>query len=251
MLRLIRAVHLRIDPEQGGRLCYGLANHFELGRRSLSLWVTLSGTVDRESGFIVNVCEIDDAFEAALGQEAYVAKDAYDILRISREILERQFSAHELFELKLEVNDELFLLERQDRKEMIQITKIYEICCAHRLHNEDWDDAKNKQVFGKCNNSDGHGHNYQIEITLGQKKLPDSGQFDLEMIDRVVDEKIMIPFDHRNLNTEAPQFATLNPTVENMTHIFWDILKGQFGPAQLIKVGIWETPKTYAEYDGS
>ena len=56
--------------------------------------------------------------------------------------------------------------------------------------------------------------------------------------------------DHKNLNTETPEFAQLNPTVENMCRIFWEILVGRFEETQLIKVGIWETPKTYAEYDG-
>lgn len=251
MLRLVRGLNLTIDPEQNHRLLYGSANSLQLTQYTLTLWVTLAGQVDRDSGFIVNVCEIDDAIEQALSHETVIAKTGHDILRWTRNVLKRQFPEHDVFELKLDLNEQLSLFERHEQLDMIQVTQKYEMAAAHRLHNPNWDSEKNVRVFGKCNNADGHGHNYTLEVTLGGKSNSESGQLiDLDAMDRIVKENILDRFDHRNLNTEIPEFAELNPTVENMCRVFWDILTGQFGEAQLMKVGIWETPKTYAEYAG-
>lgn len=251
MLKLVRGLNLTIDPEKNYRLLYGASNSLQLNLYTLTLWVTLAGKVDHESGFIVNVCEIDDAIEQALNDETVIAKTGNDILRWTRKVLKQQFPDHEVFELKLDLNEQLSLFERCEQLDMIQVTQKYEMAAAHRLHNPNWNSEKNIQVFGKCNNPDGHGHNYTVEVTLGGKSDSESGQLiDLDEMDRVVKENILDRFDHRNLNTEIPEFSELNPTVENMCRVFWDILTGQFGEVKLMKVGIWETPKTYAEYTG-
>ena len=251
MLRLIRGINLTVDPDQGHRLRFGSANSLNLSQHTLTLWVTLGGKFDHDSGFIVNVCEIDDAFEQALSREAVTAQTGCDIISWSREILQLHFPNQEIIELKLDLNERLSVFEKHEKQEMIQVTKKYEVAAAHRLHNKHWNSDKNMQVFGKCNNTEGHGHNYLLEVTLGGKPEAISGQLlDLDEIDRIVKVNILDRFDHKNLNTETVEFAQLNPTVENMCQVFWDILDGQFSRARLMKVGVWETPKTYAEYAG-
>lgn len=251
MLRLIRGIPLTIDPQQDHRLLYGTANSLEFNQMTVCLWITLGGRPDPDSGFIVNVCDIDEALKQALAHEKVCVQSGHEILFWAREVLTQRFKECVVVELKLDMNERLTICERQEEHHMIQVTKKYEVAAAHRLHNHHWDDEQNVEVFGKCNNTEGHGHNYQLEITLTGKPDPVSGQIlDLNEIDRVVKEQILDRFDHKYLNKETEEFAQLNPTVENMCQVFWEILTGRFGNARLMKVGVWETPKTYAEYRG-
>ena len=151
----------------------------------------------------------------------------------------------------MDINESLSIGWLSLNPDMIQVTRKYEIAASHQLLNPDWDEAKNLRVFGKCYNPQGHGHNYTLELTLEGQPDSETGQIaDLDTVDRIVDEQIIERFDHKHLNKQTQEFAKVNPTVENMTKVFWKLLEGRFDKAKLAKIGLWETPRTYAEYSG-
>ncbi|RME41388.1 MAG: 6-carboxytetrahydropterin synthase [Planctomycetota bacterium] len=134
---------------------------------------------------------------------------------------------------------------------MVELTRAFEFSAAHRLWSETLSDEENLRIFGKCSNPHGHGHNYVLEVTVGG--TPDEVTGTLigpPELDRVVRERVIDPFDHKNLNVEVPEFCTINPSVENIARVIWDRLVEVLGPQRLARVRVWETAKTYAEYAG-
>jgi len=130
---------------------------------------------------------------------------------------------------------------------MIQLTQCYEFAAAHRLHCADFSDDENARLFGKCSNPHGHGHNYLLEVTIGGDLGAGGRVMSLADLDRIVQECVIAPFDHRNLNSECLEFRSLNPTVENIARVVWRRLADKVQPAKLTKVRAWETGKTFAE----
>ncbi|MDQ2688405.1 MAG: 6-carboxytetrahydropterin synthase [Armatimonadota bacterium] len=139
---------------------------------------------------------------------------------------------------------------------MLTVTRAYDFSASHRLHSAHLSDAENAEIFGKCNWANGHGHNYEVEITLAGEPAPDTGRLGCpETLDRIVDEEVLKPFDHRHLNFDAPEFRDLNPTSENLTHVIWDKLARRLASepmdgARLYKVAVRETARNYFEYYG-
>jgi 6-pyruvoyltetrahydropterin/6-carboxytetrahydropterin synthase len=131
------------------------------------------------------------------------------------------------------------------------ITRRYRFCAAHRLHTDHLSDEENRVVFGKCNNPNGHGHNYVVLVTIGSPGAAQTGQtMDLDALDRIVIEQIVTRFDHRDLN-QGPEFAARTTTGENLVLLIWDLLVMQVPEGQLKKVAVIETRDNYFEYTGS
>jgi 6-pyruvoyltetrahydropterin/6-carboxytetrahydropterin synthase len=139
---------------------------------------------------------------------------------------------------------------------MLTVTRTYDFSASHRLHSEALSDAENADIFGKCNRENGHGHNYEVEVTLAGDPDPRTGQvWDLDRLDRAVDEEVLTPYDHRHLNLDAADFRALNPTSENLTRVIWDNLRRRLGRedlggARLYRVAVRETARNYFEYYG-
>jgi 6-pyruvoyltetrahydropterin/6-carboxytetrahydropterin synthase len=120
---------------------------------------------------------------------------------------------------------------------------------AHRLHNDAWSDEKNKEVFGKCNNPNYHGHNYELEVKLTGEVDPDTGYlYDLGKLKNIISSEIEDRFDHKNLNLECIEFKNLNPSVEHICYVIYNILREKIEPAYDLKIKVWETPRNYTEY---
>lgn len=120
---------------------------------------------------------------------------------------------------------------------------------AHRLHNANWSDEKNKEIFGKCNNPNFHGHNYELEVKVIGFCNKDTGYvIDTKILSDLIEEKILKRFDHKNLNLDTKEFKTLNPTVENIAIVIYDILKIEIEPNLELKIKLYETPRNYVEY---
>lgn len=136
------------------------------------------------------------------------------------------------------------------------VTRLYDFSASHRLHSVHLSNAENADLFGKCNWSNGHGHNYEVEVTLAGEPNAQTGEIaPLDILDTVVDEEVLTPYDHRHLNFDAPEFADLNPTSENLTRVIWDKLsrrleKTELGGARLYKIAVRETARNYFEYYG-
>jgi 6-pyruvoyltetrahydropterin/6-carboxytetrahydropterin synthase len=129
------------------------------------------------------------------------------------------------------------------------ITRKMHFNAAHRLYNKDWSDDNNEEVFGKCNNPYYHGHNYELEIKVIGNINPKTGfVVDVKELKRIVNEKVIHPFDHRNLNVEVSDFQSLNPTVENIAKIIYDKILPELSEELELKITLYETPRNYAEY---
>ena len=120
---------------------------------------------------------------------------------------------------------------------------------AHRLHNADWDEAKNEQVFGKCNNPSYHGHNYEVEVKVTGKPASDTGfVIDMKLLSEIINENVLEKFDHKNLNLDVKEFSELNPTAENIVIVIYNILRDKINNDLDLQVRLYETPRNYAEY---
>ncbi len=120
---------------------------------------------------------------------------------------------------------------------------------AHRLHNPDWDDIKNYKVFGKCNNPNFHGHNYELEVKLVGDPDPETGYvMDLKILSDIIQENVLEKFDHKNLNLDVEEFKNLNPTAENIVVVIYNLLRPNIDPAYELQVRLYETPRNFVEY---
>jgi 6-pyruvoyltetrahydropterin/6-carboxytetrahydropterin synthase len=123
---------------------------------------------------------------------------------------------------------------------------------AHRLHNPAWSDEKNQEVFGLCNNTNYHGHNYELEVKVSGEVDPDTGYLiDLKTLKDIIREKVEKRFDHKNLNLDTEEFRNLNPTAENICYVIWNILRENLDEKYDLAVRLYETPRNYVEYPAS
>ena len=131
------------------------------------------------------------------------------------------------------------------------VTRQYRFCAAHRLHADELSDDVNQKVFGKCNNLNGHGHNYTVFITVRGEINQQTGEVtDIDCLDTLVNTKIVQRFDHRHLNHD-PAFHNVVTTGENVAKFIWDELAGEISLGRLEKVGLIETRDNYFEYYGN
>lgn len=122
---------------------------------------------------------------------------------------------------------------------------------AHRLYRPDWSDEKNKEVFGKCSNPHFHGHNYELVVGVTGEVDPETGfLIDLGKLKQMIKEYVTEPLDHKNLNVEVPEFAQMNPTVEQIAMVIWNRLRPHLHPDKKLSVTLYETPRNYTTYDG-
>ncbi len=132
----------------------------------------------------------------------------------------------------------------------ITVTRRVHFCAAHRLHDPNMSDEKNREIFGLCNNPNYHGHNYELDVSVEGPVDAETGYgVDLGLVKRIVEERVLTHLDHKNLNLDVAEFETLNPTTENIVVVIWRMLDGAF-PAKLKKLVLWETPRNYVEYTG-
>lgn len=137
---------------------------------------------------------------------------------------------------------------------MVYVTRKAHFNASHRLHNPDKSDKWNREVFGKCNNPYWHGHNYVIEVTVVGKPDPETGYvIDLGKLKGIINEKIIDPCDHKNLNLEVPFLKGVNPTTENLVKRFFeqiqeDVKNASSENARLYSVKLYETERNMAEY---
>ncbi len=127
------------------------------------------------------------------------------------------------------------------------LTKRLEFCSSHRYHNPKWDEAKNREVFGACNNENTHGHNYLVEVTLQGDIDPITG-----MIINLYDLKqylwdVLGEFDHKNLNLDTPYFLHRIPTTENLVRTLWELLAKHPHLPELDRIRLYEDSTLFAE----
>lgn len=120
---------------------------------------------------------------------------------------------------------------------------------AHRLYNPQWDNQKNDQIFGKCNNANYHGHNYELVVKIVGETNKDTGYvIDMKELSDLIKEFVLRKFDHRNLNLDCEEFKNLNPTAENIAIVIYNILRGKIDKKYDLKITLYETERNFVEY---
>lgn len=135
---------------------------------------------------------------------------------------------------------------------MVYVTRRAQFSAAHRLYNPAWSNEKNNAVFGKCNNPNGHGHNYDIEVTVAGDPPGDTGMvIDLKKLADIIDTEVIELVDHKNMNVDVGFMKGIIPTAENMAIEFWKILEPKIREGKLHSIKLFESENNVVEYRGS
>jgi 6-pyruvoyltetrahydropterin/6-carboxytetrahydropterin synthase len=135
---------------------------------------------------------------------------------------------------------------------MVYVTRKAAFSAAHRLYNPAWPDEKNHAVFGKCNNPNGHGHNYEIEVTVGGEPAPETGMvIDLKRLADIIDRVLIERVDHKHLNSDVDFMQGVIPTAENLALAFWKILRPEITEGKLLSIKLYESANNFVEYRGA
>jgi 6-pyruvoyltetrahydropterin/6-carboxytetrahydropterin synthase len=264
MHRLVRQVRFSINPflptDNEGANSYssrpsgeGLGIFFELG-------VGLIGQAAGDTGLVVNVVDIDKVvrryvvpvFAGRIREYFRQGKhigffEIAEFLKITKEQLAGKFDKSTLGELSLKLNPyRKVAIDCEDMK-MIYFSEKFEFAAMHKLWNDDFTKQRNIEIFGKCANPAGHGHNYAVEVAV---KMPAGQEFCIGDFEKIVDDRFIKLVDHKNLNADVPYFAKAIPTVENLAVLAWEKLVNNFKDVKLHCVTVWETDKTCCSYYG-
>lgn len=122
---------------------------------------------------------------------------------------------------------------------------------AHRLFRADWSFEKNDSIFGKCNNPNFHGHNYDLTVSVTGEIDPETGYvMDIKILADLIKEEIEDAFDHKNLNLDVPEFKDLNPTAENIVVVIWNKLRSKIKSENDLEIILYETPRNFVSFKG-
>lgn len=120
---------------------------------------------------------------------------------------------------------------------------------AHRLHNPEWSDERNRSVFGKCNNPNYHGHNYDLIVKVTGNVDPETGYvMDMKVLKDLIKEEVLEKFDHQNLNKDTEEFKNLNPTAENIARVIYEKLRKGIDKQFSVRITLYETERNFVEY---
>jgi len=224
----------------------------------LTLRIEVSGVPDAQTGYLVNIRELDLLMRrhaiplaAKLLDAEGVRLTGIELVRAVREAILSGVPAQcRLESLRLSTTPFLSYCIHESEPTMVELTQSFEFSASHRLHVSSLSDEDNRRVFGKCNNPRGHGHNYQLEVTIADAGNP-APDLPLPEFEARVKREVIDKLDHKHLNEDVPEFAQVNPSVENIARVVWGLLGDRLQPAKLCRVRVWETAKTYAEYAGS
>lgn len=249
--RLMREIRFTLTPDGqdsgDGRATDGLSPY-------LTLRAVVRGPVDPITGYICNIQAIDRVLrERAIGHLRRAERGATglpaEVAALWHIVATHCPDGTTLDALTLHTSPYLSLTVRAGDPDMVSLTCVFEFCAAHRLYCESMTDEENRRVFGRCTNPNGHGHNYVVNVTLQGKPNPETGTLvAMPEFERIVNERVIDVFDHKHLNEDLPEFASINPSVENIARVIHGKLVDAFSPARLQSIRVYETPKTYAEY---
>ena len=122
---------------------------------------------------------------------------------------------------------------------------------AHRLYRKDWSFEKNEEIFGKCNNPNFHGHNYELIVSVTGNIDEETGYvIDMKVLKDIIKTEVEDAFDHKNLNVEVPEFKNLNPTAENIVVVIYNKIKSKINADFDLEITLYETPRNFVKYSG-
>jgi 6-pyruvoyltetrahydropterin/6-carboxytetrahydropterin synthase len=228
----------------------GLGRYYEL-------MIVCRGEPDAATGYFMNIKQIDEAArsvalpaisKAAQSKDAPIGSLLREIVTALDHLLAASVAAAELrltptYGIRLEKSfmNQALLSQR------------YEFSASHRLHAPGLSDAENRRIFGKCNNPAGHGHNYQLEVTVRAPLTDEGNVLPVESLDALVNHVVVEKLDHKHLDIDVPQFRGINTTVENIARVIFEMLTAEISSlgVDLEQVRVWETGKTVCTYRGA
>jgi len=247
-----------------------------------ALWVELTGTVNSDTGFVVNVADIDrivrekavgifDEFvKHKFGQKEQTPLETRRQKRLTADksglsltgqvsfeqigqllskvwqTIEKEFLPARIDSLSVELMPARKLAIKENGGNMLYISEKFEFAASHTLWNDKFSDEENEKVFGKCANRSGHGHNYIVEVTI--KKSTGGEPLKAGDFERIVNEQFIQIVDHKNLNIDVGYFKKVNPTVENIAEFAFKSLKDKLKPLQLDCITVWENDRTFCSF---
>jgi 6-pyruvoyltetrahydropterin/6-carboxytetrahydropterin synthase len=219
--------------------------------RFYTLRVTLAGELNAGSGYLLNIKRIDQMVrELALPVIARFDRGrGMELPAVLMDRLRSAWPGAVLQRLELCLSPFLSLQCLAQEHPMTRLSQKFEFAASHRLHTPELDDEANRQLYGKCSNPHGHGHNYEVQVTL--KGHPDAIGLlaNLPQLERIVSQTVIERFDHKYLNLEVPEFRNVVPSVENIAKVIYTLLKPALAElGELASITVWETPKTWCEY---
>jgi 6-pyruvoyltetrahydropterin/6-carboxytetrahydropterin synthase len=228
----------------------GLGHYFTLA-------ATLAGDLNPDSHYLENIKQIDQSvrrlaiplFEKTVRHNP--SRFGAPLLAETFDLLQNAWPPAKLESLTLSLSPFLSLSLHATERPMTRLSQKFEFAASHRLHNPALSDEQNRQTFGKCNNPHGHGHNYELQVTLLGAPADATGLLvDIPAFEQIVAQTVIDRFDHKNLNVQVPEFANEIPSVENIARVIYRLLKPKLQSPQtkLASVTVWETPKTWCEY---
>jgi 6-pyruvoyltetrahydropterin/6-carboxytetrahydropterin synthase len=134
---------------------------------------------------------------------------------------------------------------------VVYLTRKASFAASHRMHNPEMSDQENREIYGKCNNPNGHGHNYALEVTVKGEVDPRTGMvMSLTDLKKVIEEAVTHSMDHKNLNLDVPVLQGVNPTAENLVVVFWKLLEQRLPAGSLAEIKLHETENNLVLYRG-
>jgi len=134
---------------------------------------------------------------------------------------------------------------------MVTVSRKAHFNAAHRLYRKDWSNDKNDAIFGKCNNPNYHGHNYELIVSVTGEIDKETGYvIDMKVLKDLIKIEVEDAFDHKNLNLDVEAFKNLNPTAENIVVVIYNKLRSRIKSNLKLKVTLYETPRNFVSYSG-
>lgn len=244
--------------EEKNKQIFGICSNTYGHGHDYRLEVSVAGEVDLKSGIVINISEVDQVIKAVIENEfdgkflnlehpyfETIVPTTENMVNYLWNALKNKFWPHKLQKIRL--YESAFLYAEKEEGPLVQFTRKYHFSAAHRLHSELLSDEENQRIFGKCNNSYGHGHNYYLDVSIkGEIDSVTGMVINMAELDEIVQREVLSKLDHKHLNYEVEEFKHLNPTSEVVAMVVFQMLEPHL--PQLYKVGIWETEKNYFEY---
>ena len=264
MHRLVRKVRFSVDPftdnsslganSYASRPCaQGVALFFELT-------VGLVGEAKENTGFVLNVKDVDDAvrefavpiFDQYISgryklAESITIPELAALLAGACANLKDKFTGARLIDLSLALDPYRKIAFDCEDFKMFYYSEKFEFAAMHKLWNDKLTEEQNFAAFGKCANPNGHGHNYILEITV---KAATDTDIQVGKLEQTVNDYFIELLDHKNINADVKELAGINPTIENIAAFAWDKLADKFDSAKLHSVSVAESDRTYCTYYG-
>ncbi|MDD5135078.1 MAG: 6-carboxytetrahydropterin synthase [Phycisphaerae bacterium] len=264
MHKLARQIRFAVDPFAAAGQVGANSYYAKPGADTLALyfalWVELIGRIDADTGFVVNVTDIDrivrakavNIFEEFV-KDKFVLKEQITFEQIGQLLstiwiaIENEFTPAKINNLTVELAPARKLGIKERDGNMLYFSEKFDFAASHTLWNKKFSNEQNYDTFGKCANPTGHGHNYIIEVTIKQSR-DSNGAVKAGEFETAVQKHFISIVDHKNLNADIEHFATVNPTVENIAEFAFNCLAGKFDSAKLDSVTVWESDRAFCSF---